>query len=222
VKSRYSDYPFFIPGSTAGEATQRLSVASLVGPQVSHCFYDRLKERIQRKKGFRWVALQPRECVSLAATVRLLAANLADHAASSDIGASGLSSLETLSSSTTAVIYLRSIALHKYTILNDFIKALHSVSQAPKYPRLVVLLGVEGGTGSLDDKVDSESMRLMDMHRISMPSPSTAFDTMIQELYFSSVDKSIWFGPSVLDLLRYQYYERGFDLDRLLATVEVR
>jgi hypothetical protein len=189
---------------------------------VSHSFYNRLKDRIQEHQECRWVSLQPRECFTLAATVRLLVAQLADEAALLDATTIGLSSLSTLPPSTKVVICLRSIALHKYAVLNDFFKAIHSASQSGNFPRIIILLGAEGGLGSLDEKVDSESMRLMDIHRIGMPLPSLVFDTMIEELFFTSdALSSIWLGPSVLELLRYQYFERGFDLDKVLSTVVV-
>lgn len=198
-------------------------VACLAGPQLSKFFYNRLKDRVQGQQRCKWVSLHPRECSTLAATVRLLVAQLMDGATVSDAAAVGLSSLGTLSPSTTVVIYLRSIALHKHVVLNDFLKAIHSAARAEGFPHIVVLLGAEGGLVSLDEKVDSESMRLMDVHKIDMPLPSVVFDTMTQELFFTcDAQTSIWLGPSVLELLRYQYFERCFDLDKVLSTVEVR
>lgn len=214
---------FHIPGSTTSSVARRISAASLIGPQPSRHLHDRLQSKIKAKKDYYFVSLQPRDCVSLAASIRLLTVRLLNQSSiSTEVDASSLLSLCSLSASSTAVIYLGSIAIFRYAVLNDLIKALHSATQTPNFPRIVLLFGLEGGLSTLDDRLDSESVRLMDIHRFPFPFPSAFFDKMMEELFLNSDPPScVWLGPSFLELLRYQYFERGFNLDNTLSMIEV-
>jgi hypothetical protein len=212
--------PFYIPGATQGNSSKMLSAAALVGPHLSQTLLRRIRNTVQGGKDTHWVTLYPRECTTLASTLRLMVARISIQHSPTSLE---LSSLSLLSPSSTVVIYLSSIALHKYTVLNDFIKALYYSSQEPEFPRLVLILGSEAGAASLDDKLDPESIQSLDIKRFTTPVPSLAFDIFIQELVLKeSQTSNVWLGPSTMEFIRHQYFEKEYDLDRVLATMEVR
>lgn len=214
---------FYIPGSSTGSLAGRLSAAALVGPQLSLSLQARLRDVIEAQSGRHWVTLHPRECASLAATIRLVVARLTASLVSDDCDTSRLSSLSSLSADSTVVIHLHAISLHKHAVLSDFVQALYSVAQQPNFPRLVIVLGLEGGTAVLDDKVEASSLELLEIKRFTLCSPQRAFDVMMQQLFLNpDVELDVWLGPSVLEFLRYQYFERGFDLDKAMSTITVR
>jgi hypothetical protein len=216
------ELPYFIPGSSSGSAAKRLSAIALVGQHLSTSFETRLEDTIQKNKNCQWLSLYPRECTSLAATIRLLLARVRMQSKAVEGDATSLSNLSFLPSSQTVFINLSLITLHRYAVLNDFVKALHSASQQRQFPRLILVFNLEGGVASLDDKLDSDSIRLLDMKRFNMPSPPLAFDVFIRELFLDSNNvPDVWFASSTLELLRFQYFERGFDLDKIISTIEV-
>ncbi|UZJ56696.1 hypothetical protein CBS101457_006016 [Exobasidium rhododendri] len=222
-QQQYDELPFFIPGSSKDTSSpRRLSSAAFVGPQLSRCFDDRLDKLFGKQKDKHLVTLRPRECPSLASMTRLTVARLTAQSTSFERETGNLSHLSTLSSSSTVVINVPSIALQRYAALNDFIKALHASIQDPKFPRLLLLFGSEAGSATLDEKLDSESLRLLDIKRFTFPPPTAAFDKMIQELFLDEdhgVD--VWLGPSTLERLRQQYFEGDFDLDKVVSTIEI-
>ena len=214
---------FYIPGSSTGALAGRLSAAALVGPQLSLSLQGRLRDVVEAHSGRHWVILHPRECSSLAATIRLVVARLTASLVSDVCDTGRLSSLSSLSAASTVVIHLHAISLHKHAVLNDFVQALYSVAQQPDFPRLVIVLGLEGGTAVLDDKMEASSLELLEIKRFTLCSPQKAFDVMMQQLFLNPVvELDVWLGPSVLEFLRYQYFERGFDLDKAMSTITVR
>lgn len=216
---------YVLPGSALGKRTKRLSAAAIVGPQYTAQFRDKVKNSFLLREDTYWVELQSRECSSLSASLQLILARVFSQVPGGkrENVSSSLTGLTSLPHSSNVILYLSSLAQYSHTLLNDLIKSLHASSQLPNFPRLTILLGLEGGSPTWEEKIDHESTPLLDLRRLYTPLPVVAFEHYMQHFFLmAKVDGSrLWPGPSVLEYLQYQYFDRGFSLDDLVSTLKV-
>lgn len=205
--------------------TKKLQVIQLSKTAIiSSRLIDSVREGVEARADCLWLQLRSRECLDLPSTLRLLVTrtllqrpDLLDDADLTDP-----LSLSFIGADTTVCILIDSVATFHYGVLNDLMQAVYALAEDEGAPTYKLLLIAESGQQTMDDKIDPATAPLLDITAIQLPSSSTFFELLVEELFLGSeADDTVkvWPSMSIVEMVQLQYYGFWPDLDKVRADL---